>query len=109
MECHPDLIKLFSEVIKITDCSVLCGHRNKKDQDEAERHGFSKLKWPNSKHNKIPSTAIDVVPYPVDWDDKSNFLKFAEVVQKTADQLNINIKWGGAWKMQDMPHWELVD
>ena len=114
--CHPDLQRLFTEVIKHYDCTVTCGHRGKDEQDEAVRTGASKLAWPNSKHNQLPSIAIDVVPFPIDWNDTSRFYHFAGFVLATAKQLGIEIRWGGDWnsdlkfrdeKFKDLPHYEL--
>ncbi len=106
---HPDLQKLFNEVIKHFDCSVICGHRGREDQDKAFAEGKSKLKWPNSKHNKTPSLAVDVVPFPIDWENENEFHKLAGVVDAVALQMNIKVKWGGSWKkFKDLPHWELA-
>ena len=33
--CHPDLNRLFTEVVKHFDCTVLCGHRGQEEQDKA--------------------------------------------------------------------------
>ena len=106
--CHPDLQRLFNEVIKHFDCTILCGHRNKSNQDEAYRTGKSKLKWPQGMHNKTPSLAVDVVPYPIDFKDIHKFYYFGGFVLATAVQLKIPIVWGGTWtKFVDMPHYEL--
>lgn len=110
MECHPDLIRLFQEVVKEIDCSIICGHRNKSHQDEAFRHGFSNTPWPKSKHNKIPSLAVDCIPYPCKWDDSESFEALAKVVFKKANELGIEIVWGGSFKtIMDKPHYELKD
>lgn len=85
--CHPDLITLFTEVIKKIDCIVLEGHRGKEDQEKAVANGNSKLHWPNGKHNATPSLAADVVPYPVDWNNKNRFYLFVGYVLGTADRL----------------------
>lgn len=114
--CHPDLQRLFNEVIKHYDCTVLCGHRTKEEQDEAVRTGASKLQFPNSKHNSSPSMAVDVVPFPVDWKDMSRFYHFCGFVLATAKQLGIEIRSGIDWdgdlnfreeKFVDAPHFEL--
>ena len=42
---------------------IVCGHRNKEDQNKAFAEGKSKLKWPKGKHNKLPSQAVDAAPY----------------------------------------------
>lgn len=116
--CHPDLQKLFNEVVLHYDCTVTCGHREKEEQDEAVRTGKSKLAWPNSKHNSFPSQAVDVVPFPIDWNDLTRFYHFAGFVLATAKRLGIRVRWGGDWngdlkfkeeKFKDLPHWELAE
>lgn len=120
--CHKDLQKLFSEVIKHYDCSILCGTRSEKDQNKAYYDGRSKLKFPRSKHNSDPSIAVDVVPYftnrpHIRWDDKNKFYEFAGFVQGVASILDIEVRWGGNWdgddELQDqtffdLPHFELL-
>lgn len=115
--CHPDLQRLFNEVIKHWDCKVLEGHRGKAAQNAAYAAGASQLKWPFGNHNKKPSTAVDVVPYPVDWDDIEGFVAFAFFVQGVAAALGIKIRWGGDWnkdrrytdeRFRDFPHFELT-
>jgi hypothetical protein len=106
--CHPDLIKLFSEVIKTYDCTIICGHRGPEDQEQAFREGKSKLHYPESRHNSIPSEAVDVCPYPLkSWDHKP-FTKFSNIVKETAKELGIEIEWGGDFKgFFDGPHIQL--
>ena len=107
--CHPELQKLFNEVIKWFDCSILCGYRGQEAQDRAFANGHSKLEWPNSKHNKFPSDAVDAVPYPIDWEDTERFALFAGFVMGTARQMGIQVKWGGLWKtLKDYPHFERI-
>jgi len=115
--CDPQLIKLFEEVIKYFDCTILCGFRNQADQHEAFITGKSKLDWPNGNHNKNPSYAVDVAPYPVDWDDYKRLYFFAGFVKATAKQMGIPIRWGGDWNddtqvkdntFNDLVHFELV-
>ena len=107
--CDNDLQLLFNEVIKERDCSVLCGFRCEIEQDAAYQSGKSKVTWPNSKHNTRPSKAVDVVPYPVDWEDIERFNEFADFVKGKAEAMDIRIKWGGDFKsFYDAPHWELA-
>lgn len=114
--CHPDLQRLFEEVVKHFDCRVTCGHRDRMAQMIAYQENRSKLPWPQSKHNQIPSTAVDVVPYPVDWKDIHRFYYFAGFVKGVAKFLGIPIRWGGDWDsdtevddqtFNDLPHFEL--
>lgn len=67
LTCHPDLQKVFKEVIKTFDCTILVGHRDQQAQDKAFAEGKSKKSWPDSKHNTTPSRAVDVAPFPIDW------------------------------------------
>ncbi|MCD4691664.1 MAG: hypothetical protein K8R79_02025 [Calditrichales bacterium] len=107
-ECDEKLIQLFDEVIKIVDCKVICGYRGEIEQNCAYDEKKSEVRFPNSKHNVYPTQAVDVIPYPIDWLDIERFVYFAGIVRGVASQLNINIKWGGWWKMRDMPHYELT-
>ena len=106
--CHIDLQNLFNEVVKKYDCTITKGHRNQKDQNDAYNSGRSKLKWPDGNHNKIPSWAIDVYPYPIrlplDTDSEiikqkklRRFYHFAGYVLRTAHEMGFNIRWGGDW------------
>lgn len=126
--CHPDLQLIFNVVIGYVDCSIFCGHRKEKAQNEAFFNGFSQLAWPESKHNKFPSMATDAGPYFIelkntDWEDQLAFAKFAGVVQVITVQLlkenkiSHRVRWGGDWdsdgrssdeRFHDLPHFELI-
>lgn len=109
LTCHPDLQRLMNEVIKHVDIAVVCGHRSMEDQDKAVRGGFSRVNWPNSKHNKSPSLAVDICPWPSMWKSEVAFIALAGVVHECAARLGIKVVWGGSWKsFPDMPHWELA-
>lgn len=106
--CDPELQRLFNEVIKHRDCTILEGHRGRERQDRFFAEGKSKLKYPMSKHNMIPSRAVDVAPWPLDWDDKAGFDAFGHFVLGVAATLGIDIRWGGNFKsFYDGPHFEL--
>tara|TARA_R110000824_G_scaffold60997_2_gene162721 strand:+ start:733 stop:1128 length:396 start_codon:yes stop_codon:yes gene_type:complete len=116
--CDTRLQDLFNEVIKHFDCSVIQGHRGKEDQNKAFKEGKSKLKYPNGNHNATPSRAVDVAPYPIDWNDRERFTYFAGYVVGIALQMGLKIRWGGDWDMDtqvkdnnfdDLPHFELRD
>ena len=116
--CVPELKELFTEVVEDFDCTVVCGHRNKADQNKAFDDGYSKVKWPDGKHNTVPSTAVDVVPYPIDWQDVDRMRYFAGYVMGLAKAKGISLRWGGDWdsdtevmdnKFQDLVHFEIKD
>jgi len=114
--CHEDLQRLFNEVIKHYDCTILCGHRGEEEQNEAFRQGRSQLQFPQSKHNSLPSIAVDVAPYPIDWDNRPRFYHFGGLVLGFSIGMGIPIRWGGDWDSDtdlddqsffDLPHFEL--
>lgn len=114
--CHPDLQKVFKEVIKKYDCTILEGHRSNERQDELFRQGKSKVKAGGSKHNHSPSLAVDAAPCPIDWSDYKRFYHFVGYVKGVADQLGINLRCGADWDgdnsfkdqtFHDLPHFEI--
>jgi peptidoglycan L-alanyl-D-glutamate endopeptidase CwlK len=97
-----------SAVVEVTDIAILCGHRTKEEQDKAFGSGNSKLRYPFSRHNKFPSMAVDIAPFPIDWKDIAAFKRLAEIVKQKAAELEITVEWGGDWpSFKDYPHWEL--
>ena len=72
--CDPRLIEICEEAIKVMDFSVLCGTRSEIEQNALYDQGKTFLRYPHSKHNKSPSKAVDLVPYPVDWEDRDRFI-----------------------------------
>lgn len=116
--CHEDLQRLFREVVKYVDCSILEGHRGRERQEQMVAEGKSKVHWPGGKHNTEPSNAVDVAPYPIDWEDIRRWYYFGGYVQATAQQMGIPVRWGGDWKgdhdfsankFNDLPHWERIE
>jgi len=108
--CDPDLQYLFNQIIKDVDCSILCGYRGEVEQTAAFNSGNSKLIYPKSYHNKIPSLAVDAAPYPIDWNDKERFIQFGGYVLGRASVYGIYIVWGGNWKtFKDYPHFQKGD
>jgi len=121
--CHPDLQKLFWEVIKEIDTTIVCGHRDEEAQNDAYEEKKSKLRFPESKHNYYPSMAVDAAPYcskikGIPWNDIEAFKSFAKIVFKKADELNLKVRWGGDWDgdkdlsdqtFNDYPHFELME
>lgn len=125
-ELHLKLQEIVNFAINVFDISLICGHRNKEDQDTAYANNRSKVKWPNSKHNSLPSNAVDIYPYPVEWPsldgipeeyhDKviaygkalGKWYHMGGIMKGVAVVLGIKIKWGGDFKsLFDSPHIEL--
>lgn len=117
--CHPLLQEVLNEAIKVVDFKVLQGTRSEEEQERLFREGRSKVRWPNSKHNTYPSLAVDVAPYPIDWDGPhatKKFARLAGIIEGIAYTKGIQLRWGGDWdgdgqmrdqKFHDLPHLEL--
>ncbi len=116
--CDERLQEVFNEVIQFVDCSVLEGHRSQERQDKLYDEGKTKVKYPRGRHNSNPSRAVDVTPYPVDWEDRERQTLFAGFVLGIARAKGIKLRWGGDWDMDfkvmdnrfdDFPHFEVRD
>ena len=107
--------------IGLIDFTVVTGHRSKVDQMIAVQEGRSKVVWPNSKHNKTPSFAMDLAPYHngINWNDTRPFYLLAGIILSIANNEGIKIRWGGAWNgdlniyradkiLMDLPHFEIT-
>ena len=118
--CHQDLQALMKAVmaLQVMDFTILQGHRSVEEQQELFRKGMTTLDGVNnrSKHNFDPSLAVDIAPYPIDWNDKFRFHVLAGVVHACAKDMGIPVRWGGDWdgdwsqkdhSFIDMPHYEL--
>lgn len=115
--CHLTLQQFFYDIVKNYDCIILEGHRDQEAQDTAYEKGHSQLKWPQGKHNQMPSIAVDVAPYPLNWEDHKRFFHFAGYVLAKAEEAQIRLRWGGDWdsdlkfddqRLIDLPHYELI-
>ena len=119
--CHPDLIIIFQEVVRIFDNAIVYGERTPGEQFELYKQGRSLIggRWviadkkkvvtykdgtiSKSNHNYSPSKAVDAVPYPINWKNTDRMYYFAGMVIATAIRLKDegkvthNIRWGGDW------------
>ena len=103
---HPDMVAVVKLAITITDVdfSVIEGIRHIDRQRQLLKAGKSTTL--NSRH--LTGHAVDMVPYPVDWEDLKRFEQMANAMQEAADELEVPIVWGGDWKtFYDAPHFEL--
>ena len=86
--------------------------------------GEAKVTWLSnplmSNHRKRADgfgRAIDVAPYPIDWNDTSRFDKLANLMFRAASIEGVHIRWGADWDQDgnprergesDSPHFELA-
>ena len=140
--CHLDLQTVFKWVIKYFDNTIIFGERSPAIQFElykkgrelvngvwvikdiskvvTYKDGYEKL----SKHNIEPlSEAIDVAPYPIEWNNKKRFIRFGSYVEGVADLMfdkkiiDHRIIWGADWDKDtfmndhnfvDLPHFQVA-
>ncbi|MBR3898800.1 MAG: hypothetical protein IKJ44_00830 [Elusimicrobiaceae bacterium] len=112
--CHPDIVRVCEELIKQYDFSVLQGYRGEKEQNKAFERGNSNVRWPRSAHNKTPSWAVDIAPYPIDWE---NLARFREMIYRfdalacllrERGEIKSHFVYGAFWKnLKDFPHIEI--
>lgn len=119
---HPDLEIIMEDALDtgIMDFSIIEGHRSKVEQNRYYDLGKSRVKFPDGKHNKIPSKAVDTAPFingKVSW-NKLHCCVLAGIILACAAKREIKLRWGGNWDMdsepitdqdfQDLVHYELV-
>lgn len=108
-QCHPQLVKVADEAIQVFDFTVICGYRNREDQEKAFKEGKSKARFGASPHNYQPAYAFDAVPYPVDWKDTKAFEAMGRAMLAAAERVHVQITWGRDFKgLVDYPHFELT-
>lgn len=97
---------------------VIEGHRTEYDQNRYFLEGKSKVTFPNSKHNTMPSKAVDIAPYPIDWKDKERFYELKKIIFEIAEKQGVKLRWGGDWDgdgdttdqtFHDLVHFEILD
>ncbi len=108
------LVNVLNELIKIMDVTIIEGIRTEERQKELLEKGATKVKY--SKH--MEGKAVDVAPYPIDWNDRERFHYMGGMVRGIGQQLGIKIRWGGDWdsdgeikdnNFDDLVHIELRD
>ena len=112
-----DLVKTVSMLFP--SIMVVCGYRGKAEQDKAFAEGKSKVKWPNGKHNKRPSLAVDLAIVragKIDWSSKTDFAALGGAMLMAAKLKGLDLRWGGDFNgnrdfkddgFVDSPHFEL--
>lgn len=116
LTCHPSLIHVIETASQYLPLRVLEGHRSERRQEELYLEGKSKVRGGQSKHNKLPSEAVDVVILPVNWGDTQRFYFMGGFIMSVAASLGINLRYGGDWDsdlefkdqtFNDLVHFEL--
>ena len=108
------LVNVLNELIKLMDVTVIEGLRSAERQEELLAKGATKVKY--SKH--MEGKAVDIAPYPIDWEDRDRFYYMGGMIRGIGKQLGINVRFGGDWdsdgetkdnNFDDLVHIEIRD
>ena len=91
------LVNVLNELIKIMDVTIIEGVRSDEKQKEYFDKGKSKIDGITKKGQHQLGKAVDLAPYPIDWNDRDTFYYMGGMLRGIAQQLNINIRYGGDW------------
>jgi len=105
--CHPDLANIAIHVMEwqVYDFTIVWGHRNKAAQEQAFLSGNSGKRWPDSRHNSTPSTALDFAPWVdggIPWNDTHAFAVIGGMFIAAGADLGTPIIYGGDWDMDGL-------
>jgi peptidoglycan L-alanyl-D-glutamate endopeptidase CwlK len=117
---HPDLVRVLVEAIKAFDFTITAGQRTLAEQQALYAKGRTAAGSivtycdgldKRSNHQNSPSKAVDLAPWPIDWQDEARFVELGHHVLFVASSLEIGLTWGGNWpgKKRDLPHFELCE
>lgn len=114
---HPDLVNVIHKALEYgeMDFSILDGGRTQEQQNRLYAQGRTEpgdiVTWTlNSNHLAKPdgfAHAVDIAPYPIDWDDEFRFTLLAEIIKDAAIEEGVDLDWGYDLWGRDMPHFQL--
>lgn len=111
---HGDLRRLLTALCANDYVSVrpflVSSHRTRQEQDDALKRGTTRIQYPMSAHNQLPSLAMDIQALDlatgklVQGDEAVRWcVAFAHDTFKAATDLGIKVRWGGLWSTS-WPH-----
>jgi peptidoglycan L-alanyl-D-glutamate endopeptidase CwlK len=112
------LVNVLNELIKVMDVTIIEGVRSAETQNKYFKDGKSKLDGINKKSNHQLGKAVDLAPYPINWEESNRFYYMGGMMRGIAKQLNLKIRWGGDWDsdgetkdqtFMDLVHIEILD
>lgn len=115
------LVNVVKRAIEISevDFTVMEGVRTLERQRELYAQGRTapgKIVTWTMKSRHIEGKAVDLVPYPLDWNDLEKFNKIKDAMFQAAKELDVNLRWGADWDGDgnyrekgeyDSPHFEI--
>jgi peptidoglycan L-alanyl-D-glutamate endopeptidase CwlK len=117
--CDPRIQSILREVIKDFDFAVLEGRRSSERQAELYAQGrtapgpivtYAKPGQSDHESGDKLSPAVDIAPYPIDFDDRERFCELAARVEQEASLQGVPMRWGGTFvAIEDLPHFVIVE
>lgn len=125
--CNQQIYEAVHYALKFIDIGVADGGRGKKRQNLLYNKRLSNLRWPNSKHNKMPSEAVDLVVFvpEVGYIDErtapNSYRQYygylAGILRAFCYEKGYYFRWGGDWDsdadfedqtFNDLMHFEIT-
>jgi peptidoglycan L-alanyl-D-glutamate endopeptidase CwlK len=107
-------VNVLNELIKIMDVTIIEGVRSAERQAELLEKGATKVKY--SRH--MEGKAVDLSPYPIDWNNRDGFYYMGGMIRGIAHQMGLKVRFGGDWdsdgdtkdnSFDDLVHVEILD
>jgi len=119
-DCDLVIVQAGEIVLRYMDITVQAngGQRTAATQNwlyregRSTKDGFQDL----SKHQELPSQAVDFAPYPIDWHDLPRWYYMGGLFRMAGEVLGVELRWGGDWdgdgeigdqNLHDLGHVEL--
>lgn len=116
---HPDLIRIVRKAIKTLDFTIVQTIRTEEQHNDYLARGMTTIPYNKTRHKPNDaglSEAMDLAPWPINWEDENKFYFLAGVILQCAKEENIAIRCGYDWdgdgdfkdqNFNDIPHTEL--
>lgn len=118
----PRLQRIMDRVLhEVADVSITCGFRGEREQNELFVTKRSRAMWPTSKHNSMPSVAVDFQPYPLPKRKEKIWASLAYIAGRAIEigiEEGVALRWGGDWnrngdltdnRFDDLFHLEIME
>jgi len=112
------LVSVLNKLIKIMDVTIIEGVRSAEKQLEYFESGKSKIDGIKKKGQHQLGNAVDLAPYPIDWDDRDRMHYMGGILIGIGHMMGYKLRWGGDWdrdgetkdnSFDDLVHIEIRD
>ncbi len=118
----PRLAKVMDRVLsEVGDMSLISGFRGEQEQNALYVSKRSRAMYPSSKHNQLPSVAVDFQPYPLPKRKEKLWAGLAYIAGRAIEigiEEGVALRWGGDWnrdgdltdnRFDDLFHLEIME